>query len=30
VGDGGAETAAQIEAFRTDPLPEQISKRDEA
>jgi hypothetical protein len=30
VTDGGAPTAAQIEALRTNPLPDPILKRDEA
>lgn len=29
VTDGGLETAAQIDALRTNPLPDPISKRDE-
>jgi hypothetical protein len=30
VTDGGLQTAAQIDALRTNPFPEPISKRDEA
>ena len=29
VTDGGAQTAAQIDALRTNPLPEPVLKRDE-